>query len=395
MNPIFRDLKTSIFETMSLRARELGAVNLGQGFPERDGFEDVRRAAAEALITQSNQYPPMRGLMALRDAVAGFYGRAQSLALTPDNVLITSGATEAICAALLSLITPGDEVMVFEPMYDAYIPLIERAGGVPKIVQLKPPHWRFDDDDLRAAFSDRTKLVMITTPNNPTTHALTRDELECLGQFCAYYNAVVISDEVWENVVFEQPHLSVLHVDTLKDRALKIGSAGKLFALTGWKVGFVCGPQTLVNQVARAHQFITFTTPPNLQYGVAYGLDLPAERFDEAREELLIARDHMASRLGDAGFDVLPADGSYFLNIDLTPLNLKMDGLAFAHHALESGGVATIPLQAFCPTGRELPILRLCFAKSLATLDKGIDGLIRAADRSCLPICERPPLSWR
>ncbi|OYW80111.1 MAG: hypothetical protein B7Z26_06980 [Asticcacaulis sp. 32-58-5] len=223
-------------------------------------------------------------------------------------------------------------------------------------------------------------LVMITTPNNPTTHALTRAELESLGRFCAHHNAIVISDEVWENVVFDGlEHLSVLQIDSLKDRALKIGSAGKLFALTGWKVGFVCGPHTLVDQVARAHQFITFTTAPNLQYGVAYGLDLPTERFDDAREELRAARDHMTTRLGDAGFEILPADGSYFLNIDLTPLNLKMDGLAFAHHALETGGVATIPLQAFCPTGRELPILRLCFAKSLATLDKGIDGLIRAA----------------
>ncbi|WKL58695.1 aminotransferase [Asticcacaulis sp. ZE23SCel15] len=380
MNPIFLDLKTSIFETMSLRARELGAVNLGQGFPESDGFEDVRRAAANALIHQSNQYPPMRGLMELRHAVAAFYGRTQNLTLdTTGNVLITSGATEAICAALLSLITPGDEVVVFEPMYDAYIPLIERAGGVPRVVQLKPPHWRFDDDDLKAAFSDRTKLVMITTPNNPTTHALTHDELESLGRFCARYNAVVISDEVWENVVFDQQHLSVLHIDSLKDRALKIGSAGKLFALTGWKVGFVCGASHLIDQVARAHQFITFTTPPNLQHGVAYGLGLPAANFDEARTELRIARDYMATRLGDAGFEILPADGSYFLNIDLTPLNLKIDGLAFAHHALETGGVATIPLQAFCPTGRELPILRLCFAKSLATLDKGIDGLIKAA----------------
>ncbi|WAC46913.1 aminotransferase [Asticcacaulis sp. SL142] len=379
MNPIFRDLKTSIFETMSLRARELGAVNLGQGFPESDGFEDVRRAAADALIHQSNQYPPMCGLVDLRHAVAAFYGRAQNLNLDTANVLITSGATEAICAALLSLITPGDEVVVFEPMYDAYIPLIERAGGVPKIVPLKPPHWRFDDDDLKAVFSNRTKLVMITTPNNPTTHALTRDELESLGRFCAQYNAVVISDEVWENVVFDQPHLSVLHIDSLKDRAMKIGSAGKLFALTGWKVGFVCGPQALIDQVARAHQFITFSTPPNLQHGVAYGLGLPSARFDEAREELRIARDHMAIRLRDAGFEILPSDGSYFLNIDLTPLNLRMDGLAFAHHALETGGVATIPLQAFCPTGRELPILRLCFAKSLTTLDRGIDGLIQAA----------------
>ncbi len=373
MNPIFADLPTSIFEIMSLEAKARGAVNLGQGFPETDGFPEVREAAARALIEQSNQYAPMRGLPALRQAVSAFYERMQGLAIDPDTeVMVTSGATEAISAAILSFVTPGDEVVLFEPMYDAYLPLVRRAGGVPKVVQLKAPHWTFDDADLSAVFSDRTRLVLLTTPNNPTTHALTRAELELLAHYCERCDAVVMSDEVWEQVVFDQPHLSVLHVPGLKERAIKIGSAGKIFSLTGWKVGFVCGPKALVDQMARAHQFITFATPPALQHGVAYGLGLPQAAFDAALAELRAQRDHLAGRLMEAGFQVMPAEGTYFLNIDLGDVP---DPVAFAFELVTRYGVATIPLKAFCESGRNLPVLRLCFAKSFATLDRGIAGL--------------------
>jgi len=379
MNPIFADLPTSIFETMSLEAKARGAVNLGQGFPETDGFPEVREAAARALMEQSNQYAPMRGLPALRQAVSAFYARTQGLALDPDGeVMITSGATEAIAAAILSFVTPGDEVVLFEPMYDAYLPLVRRAGGVPKVVQLKPPHWSFDDADLAAVFSDRTRLVLLTTPNNPTTHALSRAELDLLARYCGRHDAVVMSDEVWEQVVFDRSHLSVLHVPGLKERAVKIGSAGKIFSLTGWKVGFVCGPKPLVDQMARAHQFITFATPPALQHGVAYGLGLPEARFAAALAELKDQRDYLAARLAKAGFRVMPAEGTYFLNIDLG--EDVTDPVAFAFALLTGHGVATIPLKAFCDSGRNLPVLRLCFAKSLATLDRGITGLAAAAE---------------
>ncbi|MBW8733279.1 MAG: aminotransferase [Asticcacaulis sp.] len=377
MNPVFADLPTSIFEIMSLEAKARGAVNLGQGFPETDGFPEVREAAARALMEQSNQYAPMRGVPELRQAVAAFYDRTQGLSLDPDSgVMITSGATEAIAAAILALITPGDEVVLFEPMYDAYLPLVRRAGGVPRVIQLKPPHWTFGDDDLKAVFNDRTRLVLLTTPNNPTTHALTRAELDLLAGYCERYDAYVMSDEVWEQVIFDQPHLSVLHVPGLKDRAIKIGSAGKIFSLTGWKVGFVCGPKMLVDQMARAHQFITFATPPALQYGVAFGLGLSQARFDAALTELRVQRDHLRDRLVAAGFDVMAGDGTYFLNIDLG--DGIADPVAFAFDLVKTHGVATIPLKAFCESGRNLPVLRLCFAKSFATLDRGIDGLIAA-----------------
>ncbi|HWU50224.1 MAG TPA: aminotransferase [Asticcacaulis sp.] len=383
MNPVFAALPTSIFETMSLAAKATGAINLGQGFPETDGFPEVREAAARALIEQSNQYAPMRGLPSLRQVVSEFYQRTQGIALDPDReIVVTSGATEAICAALLALISSGDEVIVFEPMYDAYVPLIERAGGIARIVQLKPPLWRFSDDDLKAAFNDRTRVVLLTTPNNPTTTCLSRDQLDALAGYCERFDAWVIADEVWEQVVFGQKHLSVLHLDALRSRSVKIGSAGKIFSLTGWKVGFVCAAPELADQIARAHQFITFATPPALQHGVAYGLNLPQAIFDAALDELAQQRVCLSEALTAQGFAVLPGEGTYFLNIDLRASGITGSGLDIAQHLVQQNGVATIPLQAFCPTGRDLPVLRLCFAKSLTTLIEGARrlGLWRSAN---------------
>ncbi len=379
MNPVFADLPVSIFETMSLEAKAYGAVNLGQGFPETDGFPEVREAAAQALMTQSNQYAPMRGLPVLRQAVADFYERRQGLKLDPDTqVLITSGATEAICAAIFSIITPGDEVVVFEPMYDAYVPLIRRAGGIPRIVQLDPPHWQFSDDDLKAVFTSRTKLVLITTPNNPTTHCFTPAQLTLLGDYCERFDAWVMSDEVWEEVVFDRHHVSVLHIPGLARRSIKIGSAGKIFSLTGWKIGFVVAEKALIDIVSRAHQFITFATPPALQHAVAFGLGLPQARFDAALNELKGQRDYLGGLLTEGGFKLLPAEGTYFLNIDLRASGIAGSGLDFAYDLVRNHGLAAIPLQAFCETGRDLPVLRLCFAKSREGLDAGIAALTAA-----------------
>ncbi len=376
MNPVFADLPVSIFELMSLEAKARGAINLGQGFPETDGFPDVREAAGRALMEQSNQYAAMRGLPVLRQAVTEFYQRQQELTLDPDaQVLITSGATEAICAAILALVTPGDEVIVFEPMYDAYVPLIKRAGGIPRIVQLNPPHWQFSDEDLAAAFTNKTRLVLITTPNNPTTHCLSAPQLVLLADYCQRFDAFIISDEVWEQVVFDQPHVSVLHLPQLARRSVKIGSAGKIFSLTGWKVGFVCADKALIDQIARAHQFITFATPPALQHGVAYGLHLPQGRFDEALADLKDQRDYLAGLLRAAGYVLLPSQGTYFLNIDLRASGFNGSGLDIARELVTKHGVASIPLQAFCETGRDLPILRLCFSKSHETLAKGAAAL--------------------
>ncbi|WP_298333707.1 aminotransferase [Asticcacaulis sp.] len=381
LNPVYAGLGTTIFTTMSALAAETGAINLGQGFPETDGFPEVREVAARALIESSNQYAPMKGQAALLEAVAGFYGRTQGLSLDPaKNVLITSGATEALAAAVFSLISPDDEVIVFEPHYDAYAPLIERAGGVVVRVRLRPPDWRFTEAQLNEAFSPRTRMVMVTTPNNPTTRLMPPEDWALLARFCVAHQAYVVSDEVWEQVVFDgATHHGVLNVSGLERLGVKIGSAGKLFALTGWKVGFVCAHERLISQMDKAHQFLTFATPPMLQSAVAFGLGLSDSRFAEEVAALQRSRDRLRAGLEDAGFRTLPSEGTYFLNIDLPGSGMALDGQSFALRAVKEAGVATIPLDAFCaPGGEGPPVVRLCFAKTDATLDRGIERLSAA-----------------
>jgi len=274
MNPIFANLPTSVFEVMSRLARETGAVNLGQGFPDDPGPEDVRRKAAEAVVDGWNQYPPMMGLPELRAAVAAHYRHWQNLDLDPDaEVMVTSGATEALAGALLALIEPGDEVVLLEPMYDAYLPLVRRAGGVPRFVTLEPPRFTLTEAALARAFSPKTKVVLFNNPLNPTATVFSSEDLALLADFCVRFEAIAVCDEVWEHVVFDgRRHQPLLKLPGMRERTVKIGSAGKIFSLTGWKVGFVCAAPALMRVLAKAHQFLTFTTPPNLQAAVAYGL---------------------------------------------------------------------------------------------------------------------------
>ena len=274
MNPVFAELPTTVFETMSRLAREHGAVNLGQGFPDDPGPADIREAGARALIDGPNQYPPMMGLPALRTAIAAHYARHQGLALDPETeVMVTSGATEALAGALLALIEPGDEVVLFAPMYDAYLPLVRRAGGVARIVNLTPPAFRLDEAALAAAFSDRTKLVLLNNPLNPAATLFGQEDLALLARFCCRHDVIALCDEVWEHVVFDGArHVPLMALPGMRERTVKIGSAGKIFSLTGWKVGFVTADARLMRVLAKAHQFLTFTTPPNLQAAVALGL---------------------------------------------------------------------------------------------------------------------------
>lgn len=380
MNPVFAGLPETIFDVMSGLARELGAVNLGQGFPEDDGPRDIREAAAGAVLDGPNQYPPMRGLPALREAVAEHYARMQGVSLDwRTEVTITSGATEALAAAILAVVSPGDEVILIEPAYDAYAPLVRRAGGVVRTVRLQPPRWTLDGAALDAAFGPRTKALVLNTPVNPAAVALDRATLEAIAARCRAHDVVVISDEVWEHVTFDGGrHVSML--DVLRDRTIKIGSAGKMFAMTGWKVGFVCAAPPLTEVVARAHQFLTFTTPPNLQTAVAYGLAKPGTFFSDMRDGFARSRDRLAAALHGYGFVTTPCTGTYFLNVDLRASGVALDDAAFAVHAVKNAGVATIPLSAFYGDGGETGHLRLCFAKRDATLDKGAQALARARD---------------
>jgi aspartate/methionine/tyrosine aminotransferase len=383
VNPVFSDLPTTVFETMSRLAREHGAINLGQGFPDDPGPADVRDAGARALIEGPNQYPPMMGLPALRGAIAAHYARHQGLTLDPETeVMVTSGATEALAGALLALIEPGDEVVLFAPMYDAYLPLVRRAGGMARIVNLAPPFFRLEEEALAAAFSDRTKVVLLNNPLNPSATLFGEEDLALLARFCCAHDVVALCDEVWEHVVFDGArHVPLMALPGMRGRTVKIGSAGKIFSLTGWKVGFVTADETLMRVLAKAHQFLTFTTPPNLQAAVAYGLTKDEAWFEAMRTGYARSRDRLAAGLQERGFRVLPAQATWFLNIDIAPLGFG-DDVAFCEALVTRHGVAAIPVSAFYPDGAVRTIVRLCFAKADATLDAALDrmaGLTRAA----------------
>jgi aspartate/methionine/tyrosine aminotransferase len=379
MNPVFANLPTSIFEAMSMAARDRGAVNLGQGFPDFGWPDDVVARAAGALTGAASQYPPMRGLPELREAVAAHYSRHQGLDLTAGQVIVTSGATEAIAASLLALISPGDEVVLFQPLYDAYLPLVLRAGGVPRLVRLTPPGWRITEEALAEAFTPNTRFVVFNNPHNPTARAFDAEELGLLARACVASNAVAISDEVWEHVMFDgRRHVPLIAMPGMAERTVKIGSAGKIFSLTGWKVGWAVASPDLAAQVARAHQFVTFTTPPNLQTAAAYGLGKDDAYFAAMRAMFQDARDLLAREVAALGYKVLPAGGTYFLNVDLAASGIGVDDMTFCTRAVEECGVAAIPLSAFYAEAPVTNVVRLCFAKKPETIAKGVAGLARA-----------------
>jgi aspartate/methionine/tyrosine aminotransferase len=379
VHPVFDNLPTTIFEEMSGLARDLGAINLGQGFPDDAGPEPVRAKAAEALMTGLNQYPPMRGLPDLRRAVAQHYRLSQGLDLTESEVTVTSGATEALAAAFLSLISPGDEVVLFQPLYDAYLPLVRRAGGVPKLVRLAPPHWRFDRAMLEAAFTDKTRMVVLNSPLNPAATVTSDEDLALLAEFCVAHDAIAICDEVWEAVAFDgRRHRSLMDFPGMRERTVKIGSAGKMFGMTGWKVGFLCAAPPLTRALAAAHQFLTFTTPPNLQAAVAWGLGHYRDWFATMPAGLQRSRDRLASGLTAAGFQVLPSAGTYFLNVDLRASGIEVGDRDFCLASVREHGVAAIPVSAFYAEDPVTHIARLCFAKADATLDEAVERLAQA-----------------
>lgn len=374
MNPIYAEMPTTIFEAMSALARELGAINLGQGFPDARGPESVIEAAVTALREGSNQYPPMPGLPELGRAVADHYRRHQDIDLDwTSEVTITSGATEALAAAILALVRPGDEVLLIQPMYDAYLPLVLRAGGVPRFARLAPPDWRIDAAMLDAAFTPATRLVILNNPVNPSASLFDAASLALLAERAVAHDAVVISDEVWEHLVFDgRRHLPIMALPGMRDRTVKIGSAGKIFSLTGWKVGWMCASPALSRVLAKAHQFLTFTTPPNLQAAAAHGLALPDDYFHEMRAGYARSRDRLAAGLADAGYRVLPSAGTYFLSVDLPGSGIAADDVTFAEIAVREAGVATIPVSAFYAEDAVRGVVRLCFAKQDETIDAGI-----------------------
>jgi N-succinyldiaminopimelate aminotransferase len=383
-NAVYSALPTTIFTVMSGLACEHDAINLGQGFPDEPGPEAIRAKAAEAVLHGDNQYPPSAGVPALREAVARHYAGRQGLDLDwKSEVTITSGATEALACAFLALIEAGDEVVLFAPVYDAYAPMVRRAGGVPRIVRLLPPAWRFDRADLEAAFSPRTRLVVLNNPLNPTATVAVEEDLELLAEFCVRHDAIAVCDEVWEEIVFSPArHRPLMAFPGMRERCVKIGSAGKMFALTGWKVGFLMAAAPLTAVLAKAHQFLTFTTPPNLQVAVAWGLENSGEWFAAMPLDLAAGRDLLAEALTREGFAPLPSDGTYFLNVDLAASGVVEDDMAFALRAVKEAGVAAIPNSAFYETDPVTTTIRLCFAKRGQTLAEGARRLAKARDLS-------------
>jgi N-succinyldiaminopimelate aminotransferase len=330
-----------------------------------------------------NQYPSMMGIPELRQAIAAHYGRWHGLTLDPmTEVMVTSGGTEALTSAILAVVEPGDEVVVFQPVYDSYLPIIRQAGGIPRLVRLEPPHWRLTEEALRGVFTHKTKAVLFNNPLNPAAVVYPREDLELLARFCQQFDTIAICDEVWEHVVFDgREHIPLITIPGMRDRTIKVGSAGKIFSLTGWKIGFVCAAPPLLRVAAKVHQFLTFTTAPNLQAAVAYGLGKPQDYFLDMRKELARSRDRLTEGLERIGFPVLRSQGTYFLTVDLSPLGLNETDEAFCKRIVTDYKVAAIPVSAFYEEDAVTSVVRFCFAKKDSTLDTALERLSDAVHR--------------
>jgi aspartate/methionine/tyrosine aminotransferase len=379
MHPLYQEMPVSVFERMSLAATRHGAINLGQGFPDFGWPPSILDYAARALVEDSNQYAPSRGLPRLRQSVADHYNRHQGLNLGPDHVCITSGATEAIAACIFAIIEPGDEVIVLTPAYDAYAPLVRRAGGEVREVALQAPDWRIERQAIADAVTPRTRVIVFNNPHNPTGRLFDLEELEAVASVAREHDLLVISDEVWEHLLLDRQQFTPLAaLPDMATRVLKCGSAGKIFSLTGWKIGWLVAPPELAMLAARAHQFLTFASAPNLQAAAAFGLEQGDEWLDPMRAGFARARDLMTAALRDLGYAVLDSAATYFMCVDLKASGIDVDDEVFAARAVEEAGVAVIPLSAFAEQNPPRHMIRLCFAKRHATIDAGVDALATA-----------------
>ena len=376
-NRILADHGTTIFAVMSSLAATHGAINLGQGFPDEDGPEDVRRVAAEATRDGPNQYPSMMGVDALRQAVASHDNRFYGLDVDwQRETMVTSGASEALASCMLGLLNPGDEAILFEPLYDSYLPLVERAGATARLVRLEPPDWRLREADLAAAMNDRTRLVVLNSPMNPTGKVFTADELEMIADWVRRKGLVAVCDEVYEHIVFDgRRHVPLITLPGMRAHCLRIGSAGKTFSLTGWKVGYITAPEHLLRTVSRAHQFLTFTTPPNLQKAVAFGLGKENEFFAALSSDMQAKRDFLRAGLEAVGVQMLDSFGTYFLIADVGSTGFTGGDEAFCRAMTREASVAAVPVSAFYRDGDVCHLARFCFCKKRPVLAEAIDRL--------------------
>jgi aspartate/methionine/tyrosine aminotransferase len=373
LNPVFASRPVTIFAVMSALARQHGAINLGQGFPDEDGPEALKEIAARAILDDPNQYAPAGGLPALRAALAAANKRFYGVDIDPESeTLVAAGATEALAASFMAFLQPADEAILFAPVYDCYAPIVEAAGAVAKIVRLRPPHWRIERMDVEAALSPRTRVIAINTPHNPTGRVLTGDELQIIADIAIERDLLVICDEVYEHLVFDgAAHLPLMAFPGMRERTVRIGSAGKTFSMTGWRIGYVSGPARLIEGVMKAHQFIAYTCPPHLQKAVAEGLGFPDSYFADFIAALQKKRDLMSALLKDAGLDPIPCEGTYFVSADIRGVGGR-DDAQFCRDLTAKAGVAAVPVSAFYPEGdASAPrhLARFCFCKKIDVLE--------------------------
>jgi N-succinyldiaminopimelate aminotransferase len=379
-NDLLSGIGTTIFTVMSALAAEHKSINLGQGFPDTDGPADVVQAAADALHDGRNQYPPMPGVQELRQAVANANRRFYGLNIDwASEVVVTSGATEAITACLMAVLNPGDEVVLIEPLYDTYLPVVRMLGAIPKLVRLEPPEWALPHAALADAFGPTTKVILLNSPMNPCGKVFTAEELGFVADLVLRHDVYAICDEVYEHLTFGgKRHIPLMTLPGMRERTMRIGSAGKTFSLTGWKVGYVTSCPALASNIAKAHQNLTFTTAPNLQRAVAIGLAKDDAYFASLSRELEAKRDRLADGLAALGLKVLPTDGSYFITTDFRPLGFNGDDVAFCRHITQHAGVTAIPVSAFydAPNAPD-HYARFAFCKRLDVLDEAVARLKR------------------
>ncbi|WP_428486063.1 aminotransferase [Rhodopila sp.] len=379
-NSYLGSIGTTIFTVMSALAVEHQSINLGQGFPDTDGPEDIVQAAAEALKDARNQYPPMLGVPELRQAVAATNKRFYNLDIDwMREVTVTSGATEAITACLMAILDPGDEVVLIEPLYDTYVPVVRMLGAIPRIVRLAPPHWELPHAELADAFGPKTKAILFNSPMNPCGKVFTVEELSFIAELVVRHDTYAICDEVYEHLTFDGArHIPLMTLPGMRDRAMRIGSAGKTFSLTGWKIGYVTAAANLSSLVAKAHQNLTFTTAPNLQRAVALGLAKDDGYFASLAANLQARRDQLIAGLALVGLSVLPTQGTCFITADFAPLDFAGDDVTFCRHITEQAGVTAIPVSAFYDApGAPRHYARFAFCKRQEVLEEAIGRLHR------------------
>jgi aspartate/methionine/tyrosine aminotransferase len=388
---------TSIFSEMSALAAEYHAINLSQGFPDFAGPAQVKQAAIDAILADHNQYAPSPGLPALRQVIAETYGSTYGLDCSANDVTITCGATEALCAVILAIVDPGDEVILFEPAYDSYAPDVIMAGGVPRYVRLEPPQtaddgapWTFDPAALRAAFGPRTRAILINTPHNPTGKVFSRAELELIAELCREHDTLAIADEVYDRMIYTGEHLSLATLPGMWERSITINSTGKTFSMTGWKIGYTIAPPQLTDAIRRVHQFSTFAVATPFQHAMTAALHaaLSSNYYAELLAFYRQRRDLLVNVLRDVGFVVVPPQGTYFVMADLRRWNVASD-VEFCRHLTTEIGVAAIPPSAFYVDPSSAPLMaRFCFAKEITTLQAAAERLQKLAARQSLPVSQ-------